>query len=112
MLLAGDKYAELRKEIKEIFENNFNAYGYRRIWKALRNNGKIVSEKVVQRIMKEDQLVPYFKRRKKYSSYEGEPTPAVSNVIERNLTRISLTKSSWQTSQNSILRLENYICLC
>ena len=84
VLLAGDKYAEFRKEIKEIFENNFNAYGYRRIWKALRNNGKIVSEKVVQRIMKEDQLVPYFKRRKKYSSYEGEPTPAVSNVIERH----------------------------
>lgn len=44
------------------------------------------SEKVVLRIMREEGLVPRWMRRKRrpYSSYAGEPTPAPPNLVRRD----------------------------
>lgn len=39
-----------------------------------------VSEKVIRRIMAEDGLVAHVPRRRRYSSYEGETTPAPGNL--------------------------------
>ena len=79
-----EKHAELRVEVKNIFAENRKCYGYRRIHAAIRSKGITVSEKVVRRIMKEEQLaVPYNKRRR-YSSYQGEISPAVDNLVARD----------------------------
>lgn len=43
-----------------------------------------VSEKVVRRIMKEDNLIGYQKRTRKYNSYKGEISQEVKNIIERD----------------------------
>ena len=43
-----------------------------------------VSEKIVRRIMKEEQLQVKIKRRRKYSSYQGEISPAVPDIIQRD----------------------------
>lgn len=43
-----------------------------------------VSEKVVRRIMKQENLIVRRKRRQKYNSYKGETTPAVENLIDRD----------------------------
>ena len=43
-----------------------------------------VSEKVVRRIMKEDNLIVYQKRTRKYNSYKGEISQEVKNIIERD----------------------------
>lgn len=80
----NDKYEKLVIRIKELFHENKQAYGYRRIHSALKDEGKIVSEKVIRRLMKKEHLIVYKKNKKKYSSYEGEITPAVSNVIKRD----------------------------
>ena len=50
----------------------------------LRREGKKVSEKVVRRIMKQENLVIRRKHRQKYNSYKGEITPSVENIIDRN----------------------------
>ena len=50
--LQHDKYKELRIEIRIIFEDSYQAYGYRRLHGELKNQGTIVSEKVVRRLMK------------------------------------------------------------
>jgi transposase InsO family protein/transposase-like protein len=82
--LKEDKYSELRKEIKEAFNDSKSRYGYRRIHSVVKSAGTIVSEKVIRRIMNEEQLtVPYIKR-KKYNSYKGEISPDVANVINRD----------------------------
>ena len=81
---AKDKYRDLRNRIAELFHENRNIFGYRRIHALLRNEGTIVSEKVVRRIMKEDGLVVKQRRRRKYNSYKGEITPAVENLIDRD----------------------------
>ena len=81
---AEDKYQSLRKRIVELFHENRDIFGYRKIHMILRREGKKVSEKVVRRIMKQENLVIRRKRRQKYNSYKGEITPSVENIIDRN----------------------------
>ena len=79
-----DKYIALRAEIKEVFAENQSRYGYRRIHAAIKSKGAIVSEKVVRRIMEEEGLTVPCKKKRRYSSYKGEISPAVENVILRD----------------------------
>ena len=85
-LRKPDKYLELRKRVREIFYENKERYGYRRIWAILSfgENAIKISEKVIRRIMKEEGLVAKRPSVKKYSSYKGEITPAVADVVKRN----------------------------
>ena len=82
-MLKVDKYAIIRNRIKELFIENSGRYGYRRIHALLRREDIIISEKIVRRIMKEEQLVVKIKRTRKYNSYQGEISPAVDNIINR-----------------------------
>lgn len=81
---APDKYADIRGKIKQAFDESSNRYGYRRIHAVLKNESVTISEKVVRRLMKKDGLVVKSVRKRKYSSYSGEITPAVPNVIQRD----------------------------
>lgn len=83
-LRRPDKYADLGIQIKNEFEKAKGRYGYRRIHTMLKKTGVIVSEKIVRRIMSEDHLaVPSVKKRN-YSSYVGEVSPAVENIVDRD----------------------------
>ena len=84
VMKQSDKYAEIRIRIKIIFQENRNCYGYRGIHGELKKIGITVSEKIVRRIMKEEHLTVPTKRMKKYSSYKGEITPEVDNIINRD----------------------------
>ena len=79
-----DKYALCRTKIKSLFHENRGIYGYRRIHLALKREGLTISEKVVRRIMQEENLVVSTSKRRKYNSYLGEITPEVENVISRD----------------------------
>ena len=83
-LNAPDKYADLRTKIRAVFDESSSRYGYRRIHSSLKSAALTVSEKVVRRIMREDNLIVPNIKRKKYNSYKGEITPAVPNMIERD----------------------------
>ena len=67
-----DKYKEIREKIKVLFVHNKERYGYRRIHCLLKREGIIVSEKVVRRIMNEEQLLVKTTKKRKYNSYKGE----------------------------------------
>ncbi|UWE72731.1 IS3 family transposase [Corynebacterium diphtheriae bv. gravis] len=77
-----DKYADLKTQIKKIFHDSNATFGYRRIWRALRNNNTIVNKKVVRRLMREQGLVSKI-RRKKYNSYRGTVSHIADNVLGR-----------------------------
>ena len=79
-----DKYTDLKAKVKDVFEESSSRYGYRRIHSVIRTLGMTVSEKVIRRIMKEENLVVPNIKRKKYSSYKGEISPEVENIINRN----------------------------
>ena len=84
VLKQPDKHDTVRKRIVELFEENRSCYGYRRIHQQLKRLGITVSEKIVRSVMKSEHLSVVSKRIKKYSSYKGEITPEVENVINRN----------------------------
>ena len=44
----------------------------------------MLSEKIIRRIMKEEKLVVLRSKKRKYSSYLGEITPEVENIILRD----------------------------
>jgi transposase len=72
--LGRDKYADLRRQVREVFEEGRARWGYRTVRAQLLRRGTRASEKVVRRLMAEQGLrVVYNKRRRRgYSSYEGE----------------------------------------
>jgi transposase InsO family protein/transposase-like protein len=79
-----DKYSDIRKTVESIFIESNKRYGYRRIHAVIKNSGTIISEKVVRKIMTEEQLIVPGKKKRKYNSYMGDISPAVENVIERD----------------------------
>ena len=79
-----DKYGTLRAEVKQIFAESHNRYGYRRVHSEIKTNGTIVSEKVIRKIMAEEQLAVPYKKKRRYSSYKGEISAAVENVVARD----------------------------
>ena len=91
-----DKYTKVRCRIIELFLENKNRYGYRRIHALLKRENIIISEKIVRRIMKEEGLSVKIKRTRKYNSYQGEISPAVENIIDRNFSA-SKPNEKWLT---------------
>lgn len=85
MSLPG-KHEKLRTRIAELSGENKGRYGYRRIHGLLRREGTTVSEKTVRAIMRDTGLTVARKRRRKYSSYQGEDSPAADNIINRDFT--------------------------
>ena len=79
-----DKYALCRARVKALFSENRGVYGYRRIHMALKREGVIISEKIVRQIIREENLVVFSPKRRKYNSYLGEITPEVENIISRD----------------------------
>ena len=55
-----------------------------------------ISEKVVRRLMKQENLQVALKKKRAYSSYQGEITPAVPNVLQRDF-HADLPNKKWLT---------------
>ena len=82
--LNHDKYQELSPIIRQIFNDSYQAYGSERIYGELKNQGITVSEKVIRRLMKEENIHPFIPRMKKYSSYQGEISPEVPDLYKHD----------------------------
>ena len=95
VLEAEDKDAELKAMIKAEFERHKGRYGYRRITAALRQLGKHVNHKVVQRLMGELKLKSLV-RPKKYKSYKGEVGQAAPNELNRQF-KANAANKKWVT---------------
>ena len=78
--LGRDKYAALRDEVEALFRSMGGLRGYRAVHAELRRRGRRVSEKVVRRLMRERGLTAARRRRRAWSSYAGEPSPAPPNL--------------------------------
>ena len=78
-----DRNKEFKAEIQAIFTEHKGNYGYRRITLELRNRGFVVNHKKVQRLMKVLGLTARIRRKRKYSSYQGEIGKKADNLIQR-----------------------------
>ena len=78
-----DKDKDLKAEIQSIFTEHRGNYGYRRMTLELRNRSYMVNHKRVQRLMKVLDLSARIRRKRKYSSYQGEIGKKADNLIQR-----------------------------
>ena len=83
----ADKYADLKREIRSIYERHKGRYGYRRITSALRQQGRPVNHKTVQRLMDQLQLKSLV-RLKKYRSFRGELGRVAPNILARKFEAV------------------------
>ena len=95
-LKVADKYADVRRTISDIFESNHRSYGYCRIQASLNRQRVFVSEKVVQRLMKQERLQAVRPKRRGYRAYVGEITPAPENIVNRDF-RATAPNEKWLT---------------
>ena len=84
ILRKPDKYATERLAIEDVFDCNHRCHEYRRMQAALCKQQVYLSEKVVQRLMKQECLIVAATRRRRYGSYLGEISPAPGNLINRD----------------------------
>ena len=82
-LVQSDKDVDVKAEIQSIYTEHKGNYGYRRMTLELRNRGFVVNHKKVQRLMKVLGLTARIRRKRKYSSYQGEVGKKVDNLIQR-----------------------------
>jgi len=92
---AIDKHQALKKQIGVVFARHKGRYGYRRVTAAVRQTGRQVNHKTVQRLMSELNLKSLV-RPKKYRSYKGEVGRAAPNVLKRQF-EASGANQKWVT---------------
>ena len=91
-----DPYLAVRALIREIFDNAYRSYGYRRVASVLSaKHGLHLSGKTVLRLMREESRICQVRRRK-YRSYKGQVGLAAPNVLERDFTADAPNKK-WVT---------------
>ena len=79
----SDKNHAIKDEIQAIFTEHKENYGYRRVTLELRNSGRVVNHKRVQRLIKAFGLTAPIRHKRKYSSYQGEVSKKADNFIQR-----------------------------
>ena len=95
VIQSGDKYLELKAQIRAIFDRHKGRYGYRRITATLRHDGCTVNHKTVQRLMCQMRLISWV-RLKKYNAYRGEVGKGAPNLLERRF-EASKVNEKWVT---------------
>ena len=95
-LRSPDKYAAARLVLSEVFESNHRCYGYRRLHSAMGRHQINISEKVIQRLMKQEGLIVAVNRKRRYGSYLGEISPAPENIINRDF-KAATPNEKWLT---------------
>jgi Transposase and inactivated derivatives len=82
-LNQGDKYAEEKKIILQIYQENKGRYGYRRITMELKHRGYNLNHKTVLKLMNLCGIKSLV-RVKKYRSYKGDTGITAPNLLARN----------------------------
>ncbi len=95
VLGKGDRQADIKAEIRRIYDHHRGRYGYRRVTAAIRQAGQQINRKKVQRLMQQLQLKSLV-RPKKYRSWRGEVGQAAPNLLEREFAAERLNQK-WVT---------------
>ena len=77
-----DKYADIKTEIRHIYDENKGRYGYRRITQELKKKF-VINHKTVQKLMRKMGIFCRV-RMHKYNSYKGDVGRIAPNLLERD----------------------------
>ncbi len=102
---------EILGKIKAIWEESGKAYGVRRVWAELRNEGHGANYKLVARIMRKFRMRGAARKRKaRYSSYEGTMGKVADNVLKRDFSA-DAPNQKWTTDVTEFACLFGKACL-
>ena len=79
-----DKYSADKQAIKEVFEENAQRYGYRRVTLELQAKGIFINHKKVLRLMKILGIQGKRRKNERYRSYKGEVGKVADNILNRD----------------------------
>ena len=79
-----DKCSADKQAIREVFEENEQRYGYRRITDELHAKGIIINHKKVLRLMKMLGMQGKKRKNEEYHSYKGEVGKVAGNLLNRD----------------------------
>lgn len=104
---------KLVQVVKETFAHNKGVYGLDKMYKALHKKGVSIGNKKLSRIMKEENLVSkYVKRRKPHNTDNAVNTDKIENKINREFTgRKPLEVVASDLTYVDVNQKWNYICL-
>lgn len=91
----GDKYCDVKEQIRAIYAQHKGRYGYRRITATLRSSGTLINHKTVQRLMEQLQLKSCV-RIKKHRSFRGAVGRTAPNILKRDF-KASRPNEKWVT---------------
>lgn len=84
---GSERDAARREAVLGVFRQSGGAYGYRRIWAALKRTGVTISQRVISRIMREMGLAPRTERRERpYRAYKGHCGKPVPDWLGRDFS--------------------------
>lgn len=83
---------QLSDKIKEIFEDSRGTYGTRRIRRALKNIGLVVSRRRIGKLMKQQGLSCKTKRKFKVTTDSKHQLPISPNLLERDFTATQINQ--------------------
>ena len=89
------KNADIMAKIIDVFYDNNQNYGVRRVYHHLKNEGYKINHKKVQRLMKKLGLSAK-KHKQKYHSYQGTVGPVAKNLVNRNF-KANKPNEKWTT---------------
>ena len=81
-----DKYIAEKQAIIELYEQNKQRYGYRRITALLRQNNINLNHKTVLKLMKSLNIRGKRRKNEQYHSYKGEVGKVTENILNRDFT--------------------------
>ena len=104
-----DGYDAIREHIRAIYDKHHGRYGYRRITAQLRNEGKDINHKTVQKLMGQMGLKA-IRKRQHYRSYKGELGKIAPNVINRNF-QTTAPDQKWATDVTQMKIKDRWVYL-
>jgi putative transposase len=85
---SQDDASHLKQKMKEIFKLSRESYGWRRMFRALNQQGIVCNHKKVRRLMKELNLIPKAKKKFKATTNSNHGLPVEPNHLERKFYAI------------------------
>ena len=105
----AERDAELAKKIQECQDRTDKTYGYRRVWKWLKDKNIERNPKTVLRVMKKYGLLSEIRRRRKWINL-GQQVHKYKNLLNRQF-RTDRPNTKWVTDISYVHTKEGVLCL-
>jgi transposase InsO family protein len=83
---TAERRTVLTQQIRDVFAESDETYGYRRVWHELARQGVECGPELVRAIMREQGLVACQPRPWRQTTIAGTDTPATLDLVERDFT--------------------------